>query len=71
MTPDPAVQRIVFWILVFLIGVHVMVLVILVGLRAVQPWASRAVVILLGVPRQYCVRAKSFDAGAIVWRFYA
>jgi uncharacterized membrane protein len=49
MTPDPAVQAIVFWILVFLTGVHVLVLAVLVGLRAVQPWASRAVVALLGL----------------------
>ncbi len=49
MTPDPAVQAIVFWILLFLIGVHVMVLTVLVGVRAVQPWASRAVVMLGGL----------------------
>jgi SdpI/YfhL protein family len=49
MTPDPAVQAIVFWILVFLTGVHVLVLAVLVGMRAVQPWASRAVVALLGL----------------------
>src|SRR6266581_8771811 len=48
MTPDPAVQSIVFWILLFLIGVHLMVLTVLVGVRAVQPWASRAVVMLGG-----------------------
>jgi len=49
MTPDPAVQSIVFWILLFLIGMHLMVLTVLVGVRAVQPWASRAVVILGGL----------------------
>ena len=49
MTPDPAVQTIVFWILLFLIAVHVMVLAVLFGVRAVQPWASRAVVMLLGL----------------------
>ena len=49
MTPDPAVQSIVFWILLFLIGVHLMVLTVLVGVRAVQPWASRAVVMLGGL----------------------
>ena len=48
MNPDPAVQSIVFWILLFLIGVHLMVLTVLVGVRAVQPWASRAVVMLGG-----------------------
>ena len=49
MTPDPAVQTIVFWILLFLIGVHLIVLAVLVGVQAVRPWASRAVVILLGL----------------------
>jgi len=49
MTPDPAVQAIVFWILLFLTSVHLLVLAVLVGLRAVQPWASRAVVALLGL----------------------
>ncbi len=49
MTPDPAVQTIVFWILLFLTSVHVMVLAILIGVRAIQPWASRAVVMLLGL----------------------
>jgi uncharacterized membrane protein len=49
MSPDPAVQAIVFWILLFLIGVHVMVLAVLTGVRAIQPWASRAVVMLLGL----------------------
>jgi hypothetical protein len=48
-TPDPAVHAIVFWVLLFLIGVHVIVLAVLVGVRAVQPWASRAVVMLLGL----------------------
>ena len=46
MTPDPAIEAIVFWILVFLVGVHVMVLTVLVGVEMVQPWASRAVVLL-------------------------
>jgi len=49
MTPDPAVQSIVFWILLFLIGVHLMVLIVLGGVRVVQPWASRAVVMLGGL----------------------
>jgi len=49
MTPDPALQSIVFWILLFLIGVHLMVLTVLLGVRAVQPWASRAVVMLGGL----------------------
>jgi hypothetical protein len=49
MTRDPAVQSIVFWMLLFLIGVHLMVLTVLVGVRAVQPWASRAIVMLGGL----------------------
>src|SRR5713101_3477978 len=49
LTPDPAVQAIVFWILLFLIGVHLMVLTVLIGVEAVQPWASRAVVMLGGL----------------------
>jgi hypothetical protein len=47
--PDLAVEAIVFWILFFLIGVHAIVLSVLVGLRAAEPWASRAVVMLLGL----------------------
>src|SRR2546427_12706726 len=46
---DAAVQTIIFWILLFLISVHVMVLAVLIGVRAIQPWASRAVVMLLGL----------------------
>lgn len=49
MTPDPAVQAIVFWILLFLLGVHLMVLTVLVGVQAIQPWASRALVMLGGL----------------------
>jgi hypothetical protein len=49
MTPDPSVQAITFWILLFLIGVHVVVLAVLIGVQAIQPWASRAVVMLLGL----------------------
>jgi uncharacterized membrane protein len=49
MTPDPALQTIVFWILLFLMGVHLLVLSVLIGTRAIQPWASRAVVMLLGL----------------------
>jgi hypothetical protein len=49
MTPDPAVQAIIFWILLFLICVHVIVLAVLIGVKAIQPWASRAVVIVLGL----------------------
>ena len=49
MTPDPAVESIVFWILLFLIGVHLMVLTVVGGVRSVQPWASRGVVMLGGL----------------------
>jgi hypothetical protein len=49
MTPDPAVQAIIFWILLFLICVHVIVLAVLIGVQAIQPWASRAVVMVLGL----------------------
>jgi len=49
MTADPAVQGIVFWILLFLTGVHLLVLTVLVGVEAVQAWASRAVVMLGGL----------------------
>jgi uncharacterized membrane protein len=47
--PDPAVDAIVFWVVVFLVGMHVMVLTVLVGVEAVQPLAARAVVALGGV----------------------
>src|SRR4051812_289028 len=36
LTPDPAVQSIIFWILAFLLGVHVMVLMVVVGVESVQ-----------------------------------
>jgi hypothetical protein len=49
MTADPAVQGIVFWILLFLTGVHLLLLTVLVGVEAVQAWASRAVVMLGGL----------------------
>jgi uncharacterized membrane protein len=49
LTADPAVQGIVFWILLFLIAVHLLVLTVLAGVEAVQPWASRAVVMLGGL----------------------
>ena len=46
---DQAVPAIVFWILVFLIGVHTVVLAVLLGFLGNQLWASRAVVVLLGL----------------------
>src|SRR5204863_1034327 len=46
---DQAVPAIVFWILVFLMGVHAVVLGVLLGLPVIQPWASRVVVMLVGL----------------------
>jgi hypothetical protein len=45
---DGTVQAIVAWVVAFLIAVHTLVLAVVVGVEAVQPWASRAVVVLLG-----------------------
>jgi SdpI/YfhL protein family len=50
LTPDKAVRSIVFWILLFLTGVHLILLTVLVvGVQAIQPWAYRSVVILVGL----------------------
>jgi hypothetical protein len=49
MTADPAIQSIVFWIVLFLMLVHLLVLAVVTGMRAIQPWASRAVVMLGGM----------------------
>lgn len=46
---DAALDSIVLCILVFLISVHLIVLSVLVQLEAVQPWASRGVVVLTGL----------------------
>jgi uncharacterized membrane protein len=46
---DAAIQSIVFWVAVFLTGVHCMLISVLVGAEWVRPWAGRAVVLLLGV----------------------
>ena len=77
MTPDPAVQTIVFWILLFLIAVHVMVLAVLFGVRALQPWASRAVVMLLGLTLVAIGNlgadadgSRSLDAHSQSWRLH-
>ena len=48
-TADAAIQSIVFWVAVFLTGVHCMLISVLVGAEWVRPWAGRAVVLLLGV----------------------
>ena len=46
---DAALDSIVFCILLFLMGVHVLVLSVLLQIEAVQSWASRGVVVLLGL----------------------
>lgn len=46
---DAAIQSIVFWVAVFLTGVHITLISVLVGAEWVRPWAGRAVVLLLGV----------------------
>lgn len=46
---DQAVLSIVFWIVCFLIGVHELLLVVLVRPSWIGPWASRAVILLLGL----------------------
>jgi hypothetical protein len=48
LTSDQAVESIVFWIVLFLMLVHLLMLAVVVGIEAVQPWASRAVVMLGG-----------------------
>jgi immunity protein, SdpI family len=46
---DAAVESILFWILVFLIGVHGILVAVLLRVRWVEPWAARGVVVLLGI----------------------
>jgi uncharacterized membrane protein len=46
---DATLDSIVFCILLFLMGVHGLVLSVLLQVEAVQPWASRGVVVLLGL----------------------
>ena len=46
---DGAIDDIVFCILLFLISVHVIVLAVLLEVEAVQSWASRGVVVLVGL----------------------
>jgi hypothetical protein len=46
---DAAMDSIVFCILLFLISVHVIVLAVLLKVEAVQSWASRGVVVLVGL----------------------
>jgi hypothetical protein len=46
---DDALQGIVFWILFFLIGVHLLMMAVLTRVEPVMPWAQRAVVVFLGI----------------------
>jgi uncharacterized membrane protein len=43
------VEAIVLWIVVFLMTLHALVIAVLSGVRWVQPWAGRAVVVLVGL----------------------
>jgi hypothetical protein len=47
--PDNAVTAIVFWIILFLMGIHAFVLSVLLRVGIVEPWATRGVVVLLGL----------------------
>ena len=46
---DAALNSIVFCVLLFLISIHLIVLSVLLQLEAVQPWASRGVVVMTGL----------------------
>ncbi len=46
---DSAIQGIVFWVSVFLTGVHALLVSVLFGFTLKTPWAKRAVVLLLGL----------------------
>jgi uncharacterized membrane protein len=48
-TADAALDGIVFSVLVFLISVHLILLGVLLQLDVVRPWASRGVVVLVGL----------------------
>ena len=43
------VEAIVFWILLFLMSLHALVIAVLSGVQWIQPWAGRAVVVLVGL----------------------
>jgi uncharacterized membrane protein len=45
---DAAIAGILLWIVIFLVGVHTVMVGVLVEAQWLQPWASRAVVVLLG-----------------------
>jgi uncharacterized membrane protein len=46
---DRAVQGIVFWVSVFLLGVHGLLVALLFGMTWTRPWALRTLIILLGL----------------------
>jgi SdpI/YfhL protein family len=46
---DPAIHTIVFWILLFLVGLHAVVLGVLIDVQGIRPMALRTVMLFLGV----------------------
>jgi uncharacterized membrane protein len=46
---DAALEGIVFWVCVFLLSVHTLLVSVLFGMTWTAPWAMRAVVLLLGL----------------------
>lgn len=46
---DAAIRDIVFWVLVFLLGVHSLIVAILFGATWVYPWGGRVLVVLAGL----------------------
>jgi uncharacterized membrane protein len=49
LAPDPAIQTIVFWILLFLISLHAIVLGVLIDLLGIRQLALRTAMLLLGL----------------------
>lgn len=49
LTPDPAIQTIVFWILLFPVGLHAIVLGVLIDLPGIRRLALRTAMLLLGL----------------------
>jgi hypothetical protein len=48
-TADQAIDGILFFVILFLMSVHVMLLAVLLSISWVGPWASRIVVVLVGL----------------------
>jgi hypothetical protein len=46
---DAALRTIMFWVMAFLVAVHTLLVGVLVGVTWVQPWATRGVVVLVGL----------------------